>query len=155
MSDTQTVQRTATIDASPDAIYAHLADFRRWAAWSPWDEMDPDMDRTYSGAESGVGSQYAWSGNRKVGQGTMEITKAEENSRIELALEFIKPFKSSNTTVFALEPQGDSTSVTWTMTTPKTLMSRIMSIFKTLDAMVGPDFEKGLAKLKELAEAEG
>lgn len=155
MSDTHVVERSATIDAPSDEIFGHLIDFHHWPAWSPWEEMDPDMDRTYAGAESGVGSKYSWSGNRKVGQGNMEITAAEENAEIRVALEFVKPFKSTNTTVFSLKPQGAATNVTWSMTTPKTLMTRAMSIFKSMDKMIGPDFEKGLSKLKAVAEGGG
>ena len=153
MSDTFAVQRSATIDAPPERVYAHVIDFRNWADWSPWEGMDPNVDKTYSGAESGIGSHYAWSGNRKVGQGTMEITEAKENSSIEIALEFIKPFKASNTTVFTLEPEGGGTTVTWLMTGRKTFMTRVMGIFRSMDSMIGPDFEKGLATLKTVAEA--
>ena len=139
--------------ASPERVYGHIIDFHKWEAWSPWDEMDPSMRKMYSGPDSGVGSGYSWSGNRKVGQGSMEITGATANSQIEIALEFLKPFKATNTTTFTVEPAGDGSNVTWAMTGRKTLMTRIMGIFKSMDSMVGPDFEKGLAKLKAAAEA--
>ena len=152
MSDTYTVQRSAVIGASPERVFRHISDFHQWEAWSPWEDMDPEMAKTFSGAEAGVGAKYAWSGNRKVGQGNMEITGATEHSSIEIALEFLKPFKASNTTVFSLTPEGDGTSVTWAMTGRKTLMTRVMGIFRSMDAMVGPDFERGLGKLKAAAE---
>lgn len=153
MSDTFTVQRSTTIAAPAERVYSHLIDFSKWADWSPWESMDPTMSKTFSGAESGVGSKYEWSGNRKVGQGSMEMTDAKEHSEVQIALEFLKPFKASNTTSFSLEPIGDGTSVTWSMTGKKTLMTRIIGIFRSMDAMVGPDFEKGLAQLKAVAEA--
>ena len=153
MSDTYTVQRSTTIAAPPERVYGHLIDFSKWADWSPWDAMDPSMSKTYSGAESGVGSRYEWSGNRKVGQGSMEITDAKEHSDVHIALEFLKPFKASNQTGFSLEPTGDGTRVTWTMSGTKTLMTRIIGIFRSMDAMVGPDFERGLGDLKRVAEA--
>ncbi len=152
MADTYTVARSASIDAPPGEVYRHMIDFRNWTDWSPWEDMDPNMEKTFSGAESGVGSKYAWSGNRKVGQGSMEITDAKEGAEIEIALEFLKPFKASNTTRFTLVGQDGGTEVTWAMTGKKTLMTRIMGIFKSMDSMVGPDFEKGLAKLKAVAE---
>ena len=155
MSDTYTVQRSVTINAPADQVYGHIVDFHNWGAWSPWDEMDPSMEKSYSGADAGVGTKYAWSGNRKVGQGSMEITGAEEPSRIEIALEFLKPFRASNTTLFSLDPAGEATDVTWTMTGRKTFMTRVMGIFKSMDSMVGPDFEKGLARLKSTVEAQG
>ena len=154
MSDTYTVERSATIQASPDQVYAHIIDFHNWAAWSPWDDMDPTMVKTFSGADSGTGAKYAWSGNRKVGQGSMEITDAAEPSSVEIALEFLKPFKASNTTTFTLEASGDATNVTWAMTGRKTLMTRVIGIFKSMDSMVGPDFERGLGRLKTAVEAD-
>jgi len=152
MSDTYTVQRSATISASADEVYAHIVDFHKWAAWSPWAELDPTMNTTYSGASSGVGARYSWSGNRKVGQGNMEITGASEPSSIQIALEFLKPFKANNETEFTLQPAGDATEVTWAMTGRKTLLTRIMGIFRSMDAMVGPDFERGLSNLKAVVE---
>ena len=155
MSDTFTVERSTTIAAPPGRVYPHMIDFRRWDVWSPWEEMDPNVQKTYSGSEAGVGSKYAWSGNRKVGQGSMEITDAKENSTIDIALEFIKPFKASNSTSFTLTPEGGGTTVRWAMTGQKTFMTRVMGIFRSMDSMVGPDFEKGLAKLKAVSEGDG
>jgi len=133
-------------------VFAHIVDFHKWAAWSPWADMDPAMNTTYSGSASGIGAKYAWSGNRKVGRGNMEITGATEPSSVQIALEFLKPFKASNRTEFTLQDAGDGTEVTWAMTGRKTLMTRIMGIFKSMDSMVGPDFERGLAKLKTVVE---
>ncbi len=153
MADTYTVERSTTIAAPAERVYGQLIDFHNWEAWSPWEELDPTMEKTYSGPDSGVGAKYAWTGNRKVGEGRMEIKNASEPDQVEIALQFLKPFKANNRTVFTLEPQGDSTNVTWAMTGKNTLMTRLMGIFKSMDAMVGPDFEKGLAKLKTVAES--
>ena len=152
MADIYTVERTTIINAPAEKVYAQIVDFHNWRAWSPWDDLDPDMQRSYSGADSGVGAAYAWSGNRKAGEGKMEITEAVEPSTVQIALDFLKPFKSSSTTTFNLKPQGDTTKVTWTMTGPKTLMTRVMGVFKSMDKMVGPDFEKGLTQLKGASE---
>jgi uncharacterized protein YndB with AHSA1/START domain len=152
MADIYTVERTTIIDAPAENVYAQIVDFHNWRAWSPWDDLDPDMQRSYLGADSGVGAAYAWSGNRKAGEGKMEITEAVEPSTVQIALDFLKPFKSSSTTTFNLKPQGHTTEVTWTMTGPKTLMTRVMGVFKSMDKMVGPDFEKGLMQLKGASE---
>ncbi len=145
--DTFTVERSATVGAPPEQVYAAISDFHRWPSWSPWEDLDPDLQRTYSGAEQGVGAVYEWKGNRKAGEGRMEITEAEPSQRVTLALDFLKPFKSSNTTTFTLTPAGGGTKVDWTMVGPKTFFTKIMGIFKSMDAMVGPDFEKGLRQL--------
>jgi uncharacterized protein YndB with AHSA1/START domain len=147
------VTRDATVPASRQAVYDLIVDFHRWSAWSPWEDIDPAMQRTFSGAESGVGAVYEWSGNRKAGQGRMEITAADVPSRIEIALRFLKPFKSSNTTTFELVGSDGATHVTWRMVGPKTFMTRVMGIFSSMDKMVGPDVEKGLARLAKAAQA--
>ncbi len=152
MADTYTVIRTATIDAPADAVFANIADFHRWTAWSPWEDLDPDLQRTYSGADSGTGAVYTWSGNRKAGQGRMEITHVAEPTEVRVAIQFLKPFKSTSTATFELRPDGEATRVAWTMTGPKTLMTKIMGLVKSMDAMIGPDFEKGLQQLKTVAE---
>jgi carbon monoxide dehydrogenase subunit G len=151
--DTYEVERRQRVDAPPAAVFDRIADFHRWRAWSPWEDLDPNLGRTYSGPEAGVGATYEWEGNRKAGKGRMVITDVDTNKAVTIDLEFLKPFKSRNVTVFTLEPDGDATEVTWTMTGPKTFMTRLMGVFSSMDKMIGPDFEKGLQRLKTDAEA--
>ena len=150
--DTYTVERSATISAPPARIYEEIVDFHNWRKWSPWEDVDPALQRVYSGAESGTGAVYSWSGNRKAGQGRMTITDVAEPSRVRIDLVFEKPFKARNDTVFTIEPDGAGSRVTWTMTGKKTLATKVMGIFKSMDSLVGPDFEKGLARLKATTE---
>ena len=145
------VVRTGDVPAPAHAVFDRVADFHRWSEWSPWEGLDPEMERTFSGAPSGVGAVYEWKGNRKAGQGRMEITRADAPSLVQLTLHFLKPFKSTNTTTFTLEPSGTGTKVTWRMVGPKTFFTRLMGIFTSMDKMVGPDFEKGLTQLAEAA----
>ena len=151
--ETYSVSREARIDAPPVRIYEQIVDFRNWPHWSPWEDLDPELRRTYSGAESGKGSVYAWSGNRKAGKGHMEIIEAAEPSRVQIDLVFEKPWKARNDTVFTIEPEGSGSRVTWSMTGKKTLMTKAMGIFTSLDKLVGSDFEKGLQQLKATTEA--
>lgn len=150
--DTYTVERSTAIAAPPERIYEEIVDLHRWRNWSPWESIDPQMQRTYSGAGSGVGAAYAWSGNRKAGQGRMEIAEAVAPSTVKVALVFEKPFKARSIAQFGIRPQGSGTVVTWTITGQKTFMTKVMGLFKSMDQMIGPDFEKGLAQLKATAE---
>ena len=147
MAENYVVTRSRTMEADPATVFAKIVDLREWSHWSPWDELDPDMDKTYSGNPGEVGSGYHWTGNRKVGEGRMTITDIDAPNRVAIDLEFIKPFKSQSVTEITVTPQGEGSEVTWTMTGRNTLMTRIMGIFKSMDAMVGPDFEKGLTSL--------
>lgn len=150
--DTYTVERSAMIDAPPVRIYDQIANFHNWTNWSPWEDVDPELQRTYSGAESGTGAVYRWSGNRKAGQGRMEITEATAPSRVRIDLVFEKPWKAHNDTLFTIQPEGSGSRVSWSMTGKKTLMTKVMGIFKSMDQFIGPDFEKGLARLKATTE---
>jgi uncharacterized protein YndB with AHSA1/START domain len=152
MASTFTVERSTTIDAPPGRVYEQLVDFRNWPAWSPWEQLDPAMRRTYSGAASGTGAVYEWSGNRKAGQGRMEITDAVEPTSVRIDLRFDKPFPAQNVSAFTVEPRGTSSFVTWRMTGPLNLVMRVIGVVRSMDAMVGPDFEKGLAALKAVTE---
>ncbi len=147
-----TITRTETIAALPERIYPLIVDPHEWRRWSPWEGLDAGLDRDYSGAESGVGARYAWSGNRKAGKGTMEITEVTEPTRVAVAVAFEKPMKSTSTSVFTLAPRGAETEVTWTMTGPHSLFSRIAAPLGIFDKMLGKDFEKGLTALKSEAE---
>ena len=152
MADEFVVEREQRIEGTAGAVFERIVDFRRWQSWSPWEDIDPNLWRGYEGAESGVGAIYEWSGNRKAGTGRMEMTGVEPDRSVTIALEFLKPFKSKSTTVFTLEPDGATTVVRWRMTGPKTFMTRFMGIFMSMDKMVGPDFEKGLTRLKDDVE---
>ena len=150
--DTFSVRRAAVVRAPPEKIFALVNDFHRWGSWSPWENRDPAMRRTYSGARSGKGAVYAWDGNRNVGSGRMEIIDASSPSKIVIKLDFFKPFEAHNTAEFTMLPQADATDVMWVMRGPAPFLSKVMQVFMDMDSMIGSDFETGLANLKRLAE---
>ena len=151
--NTYTVERSTVIGVPAEQVYAQIADFHKWTAWSPWEGLDPNMERSYAGASEGEGSKYSWSGNRQAGQGRMEILEADAPSHLLIDLVFEKPWKSHSVTEFTIDDTGSGSEVKWTMTGPMTLLTRAMGVFKSMDSMLGPDFEKGLAKLKANLEA--
>ena len=114
--------------------------------------LDPAMTHRYEGAESGVGAITGWSGNRKAGEGRMEIIEAAAPLSVTVDLQFLKPWKAQNTTTFTLTPDAEGTDIVWSMTGPLNLVMKVMGIFKSMDKMIGPDFEEGLANLKAVAE---
>lgn len=149
------VSRSATIAAPPEKIAALITDFHQWPVWSPWEKLDPAMQRSFSGADKGVGAVYTWQGNKDVGRGRMEIVEAATPARTVVKLDFIEPFASSNVTTFTLAPAAGATpatAVTWSMSGPMPFISKLMTVFVSMDAMIGKDFDKGLAQLKAAAE---
>ena len=151
--DTYQVARTADIAAPPDAVFALINDFHKWDGWSPWAKLDPAMKTTYSGAEAGTGASYYWIGNDQVGEGRMTIMASQPSQAVKIKLEFLKPFASSAINDFSVTPGGAGTKVEWAMAGEHNFMSKAMClVMGGMDKMIGPDFEKGLAQLKTLAE---
>ena len=146
------IARSTTIRATPARVHALVNDFHEWPAWSPWEDVDPALQRTYSGPDSGVGAHYAWSGNRRAGSGSMEITSSTPDE-IDLRLSFLKPWKATNDVTFTLVPAGDGTEVTWRMTGEQKGAAAVFGKVFNMDRLLGKDFEKGLARLKAAAES--
>jgi Polyketide cyclase / dehydrase and lipid transport len=150
--DTFRVQRSTTIKAAPEKIFALIDDFHRWAAWSPYEQLDPAMQRTFSGADSGKGAVYAWESQGKAGSGRMEITNISTASRVTIQLDFLKPFEGHNIAEFTLQPRDGAIDVTWAMYGPSPYVAKIMGLVFNMDKMIGKDFETGLENMKAVAE---
>ena len=152
MAATYVVERSANIAVPRETLFARIANLRAWSEWSPWEDLDLNLEKDYTGTDGAVGSSYRWQGNRKAGQGKMTISDVDAPERVTTDLQFVKPFKSRSMTEFTLTSDGAGTTVTWTMTGNHTWMSRVMGLFMSMDRMVGRDFEKGLEKLKAVSE---
>lgn len=152
MAKNFTVSRSIEIAAPPQRILPLLTDFREWRTWSPWERTDANLQREYGGPESGVGATYSWQGNSQAGAGRMEVLEVDD-SHVAIDQRFRAPIQAHNRIEFRLTPVADKTKVEWTMTGPQNLVMRLMSVFWKMDKMVGPDFEKGLATLKTVAES--
>jgi hypothetical protein len=147
------IARTAVISAPAAAVFAQVNDFRNWQAWSPWEDIDPAMKRTYEGASAGSGAVYSWAGNNQVGEGRMTITESHPSDLIRIKLEFLKPFAATHTAEFTFTPERDNTVVTWSMTGNNNFVAKGIALFMNMDKMIGSQFEKGLAQLGQVAEA--
>ena len=146
-----TVVRSVEVEAAPATCHDLVDDFHEWTAWSPWEDVDPQLHRTYSGPERGVGARYEWSGNRKAGRGSMEIVESTPE-QIRVRLLFEKPWKAENPVEFTFVPSGDGTRVTWTMTGDNRGAAAVFAKVVNMDKLLGKDFDRGLARLKAVAE---
>jgi uncharacterized protein YndB with AHSA1/START domain len=154
--DTFQVQRTQRINASPEKVFPLINNIHSMNTWNPFSEADPEIKITYTGPESGKGARYQWTGNSQVGQGSIEVVDVAPPSRVALKLDTLKPMEGHHTVVFTLAPNGSgtdvSTEVTWAMTGERPFIGKVMDAVFNMDRMVGGQFEKGLAKLKAIAE---
>jgi len=151
---TYRVERSTRIAAPPDVVFGLVNDFHAWDGWSPWAKLDPTMKTTYGGPASGVGATYAWVGDSKVGEGKMTITESRPSQKVGIRLEFIKPMPGITQTDFAFQPEGGGTQVNWVMTGTNDFLGKAFSLVADMDAMIGKDFDKGLAAMRTEAEAE-
>lgn len=145
------VERSTRIAARPEQIVPLIDDFHAWTRWSPYEKLDPAMQRTFGGPTRGVGATYEWNGNSKAGAGRMECTSSEP-SRVAMQLNFTRPMRADNLAEFTLVPDGTATKVTWGLTGNATLATKLFGIFVDMDQLVGRDFETGLANLKTVCE---
>ena len=153
--DTFRIERSIKIAAPIVQVAEQIDDFHKWGSWSPWEHIDPTMTRKFSGADAGVGAVYEWDSQGKAGAGRMEITEMRagaERGLIAIRLEFLKPWKATNTAEFLMTPTEAGTDLNWAMFGPSPFMSKLMGVFMDLDKLVGKDFEAGLAALKRNAE---
>ncbi|CAI9403478.1 SRPBCC family protein [Aestuariimicrobium sp. T2.26MG-19.2B] len=146
------VARSIIIAADVARVHALVNDFQHWATWSPWEDLDPSLERTYRGPASGTGAEYEWSGNTQAGTGRMKITNVTDEA-IAIDLAFLKPFPATSTVRFSFVPVQGGTKVTWAMQGELSTVMRVLSKIRSMDAIIGPDVEKGLAQLKAEAEA--
>jgi Polyketide cyclase / dehydrase and lipid transport len=148
------VTRSTTIAASAEVVFAQVNELKKWEAWNPWGKIDPAMKLTYEGPASGVGAVYAWVGNNEVGEGRLTITASRPNESVQCKLDFVKPMAGTSEAEFTFKPQGNQTEVTWTMTGKNNFIAKAFCMFMSMEKMIGGQFEKGLADLKSVSEAE-
>jgi len=147
------VSRSATMAAPVATVFPQVNELQKWDAWSPWAKLDPNAKSTFDGPPGGKGAVMGWAGNRQVGEGRMTITECRTNEFIQFHLEFFKPMAGTSTAEFTFKPEGNQTTVTWTMFGKNDLIGRIFCIFMSMDKMIGGQFDKGLASMKSIVEA--
>ena len=144
--------RSATIAASPAELFEQVNDLHKFQAWNPWAEIDPNSKVTYSGPPAGVGAAFSWAGNNEVGEGTMTLIDSKPGELARFRMEFRKPMAGVSTAEFTFAPVDGQTVVTWSMFGPNNFMAKAVGLVIDCDKMVGDQFDKGLGKLKQLAE---
>lgn len=153
LPDEAVVVRSTRIQSSPATVFTVLNGFHQFNQWSPWAELDPNAEYLISGPPMGVGARSSWSSqDPSVGSGSQEILEVEPNKEIEVRLVF-SGFDADNLSTYQLAPEDGGTRLTWVYRSDfkGSLMGRYFGLM--LDRMIGPDYEKGLAKLKTFVES--
>ncbi len=145
------VERSIEIEAQAIDVAPFAEDVKKINEWSPWTELDPNISQEFSEPTSGVGAWYSWKGNDQVGSGKATIT-AVESGKVVTGLEFFSPMEGVAEAAISYEPKGSALSVVWSLEQDMGFVDKVFSLFMDFDAMIGPMYEKGLSKLKPLAE---
>jgi uncharacterized protein YndB with AHSA1/START domain len=150
--NTFSVERSATIAAPPERVFVQVNDLAAWDAWSPWSKLDPNAKTTLSTPSAGKGATFAWVGNQEVGEGSLTILESKPDELVDVEQEFVKPLPGKARMVFTLVPQEGGTGVNWKMSGNHGFLEKAVCLFMDMDAMLGKDFERGLANMKEVVE---
>ncbi len=144
------VERSVTIRAAPEQVFAYVNDFHTFNEWSPWAARDLDAVYTFSGPPAGMGARMSWAGNDRVGNGSQEITLSEPSSRIEVTLDFGPD--GIVVAFFTFEEVGEGTEVTWGFDTDMGFnpVNRYFGLM--MDFIIGADYAEGLLNLRNLVE---
>lgn len=145
------VERSATLAATPAALFEQVNDHRKFAVWNPFAHIDPNVKNTYSGPDSGVGAVCSWEGNSDIGAGSSTIIESKPGELVRQRMDWKRPMEGTSTVDFTFKPSGEKTVVTWAMYGKNGFMGKAVSLFMNMDKICGPQFEKGLADLGKIA----
>jgi hypothetical protein len=150
------VERKLAVAAPPELVFGVLNDLHQFAGvlvlfGSPWEKLDPNMQKTFDGPAAGVGQSYAWSG-KEAGKGKLTIEESIPGQKVGMKLEFVEPMASRATCTLTLAGTPTGSFVTWSMEGNHNFIGKAFGMFMDMDNMLGADIEKGLARLKTVAE---
>ena len=150
LPSTMHIERSIVIEKPVNEVYSKVADLTTFGKWNPWTEYEPTAKSSATGTPGQVGQVWSWEG-KEVGSGNMTVTEVQENKLVKTKLLFTKPMEDESQSYWALEPQGNSTKVSWVFDDAADYpMGRWMGLM--MGGMLGKDFDKGLSNLKKLSE---
>lgn len=145
------VQRALVLDATAPRVFALIDNFHGFNQWSPWAALDPTTQYEYSGPASGPGASMTWrSDNPDVGTGSQTILSSDPDRQIRVRLQFGD--MESAVATYDLAAEGSGTRVTWSFDQEFGYNIILRYFGLMFDRWIGADYEKGLARLKALAE---
>lgn len=145
------IKKELVINKPVAEVFNYVKYLKNQDNYSVWNQLDPNMKKSYTGNDGTIGFVYAWDGNKKAGKGAQEIISIDENKRVDVEIQFEKPMKGTNKASVITTPLGNSqTKVEWgfygTSPYPFNLMNLCMN------AMIGGDLQKNLENLKKILE---
>ena len=147
------VVREVTIAKPNQEVFDYIKYLKNQDNFSTWTQMDPNMEKTFTGEDGTVGFMSHWNSEvENVGEGEQEIMKIEDGKRIEFQLRFKKPFEATDMAYMTTEDVSGQTKVVWGFEGNMPYPSNLMLLFMDFDDMLGPELQTGLNNLKSLME---
>jgi len=149
------VQRSISIQAPQEKVFAFINDLHSWEAWSDESQDDRTVQKAYRGPVNGIGAMAEWHGSGRAGAANMLITESVAPSKVSVKVDWLKPFKAHNLNEFTIRAQGDQTEVTWSIQASNLYAMKVVGIFVDMQSEFGKHMESALKNLKSVAENKG
>lgn len=146
-------ERSVTVAAPAPVVFDNVNNLKKWDHWSPWAKLDPDAKVQFAGPEAGEGAAFMWSGNDKIGEGKMTVVESKPAEKVGIRLDFVKPFEATGKSEFYFKPSGNQTQVTWAFSGENNFITRAICIIVNMQGQMESTMDKGLASMKQVAEA--
>ena len=145
------MQRSKIIDAPGEVLFEQVNELKNWDSWSPWHQMDPNLDIEYSGENPvGEGAWYSWKGSDAVGSGKLTIVESQPHNFIRTEM-FFMDSEDPAFSDFHFEETEGGTNVTWTFDAEMSGMGKWFGLM--MEGFIGPTYEQGLEQLDSVATA--
>jgi hypothetical protein len=146
------VERSTTINAPPEAVYASVANVQRWQDWAVWNVRTyPDTRWVFGGTAVGVGAVRSWSGE-DVGNGTLSLTEADPKTGVAYDTSVERGRYVMHGRI-SLAPTESGTRVTWVDEGDIGGNPFAHYAVPLIKSRLGQYIEEGLANLKKQLES--
>ena len=145
------IQREVIINEPLQKVFDYVKYLKNWDNFNERAVADPSKRNEFKGTDGTVGFIYAWSGNKKVGEGEKEIMLITEGKKIETEIRFVKPFALTGYTNMVTEPVSENqTKVTFS--NASTLKYPLNFLLLMVEKGIAKDMEISLSALKNILE---
>ena len=146
-------EKSVSINATPDKVWSHTNSLKLMDTWSPWNKLDPNMKKEWTGTTGQTGEKNCWEGNEQAGKGCQEVLKVDAaNKQIDTKITFLTPYESENYATVKVVPEGNDSKATWTFSNEIPYPWTFTKLIWNLEEMIGKDYQEGLNNLKSLSE---
>jgi uncharacterized protein YndB with AHSA1/START domain len=151
MRKAYTITREIIINAPLQQVFDYVKQLKNQDNFNKWVMVDPGMKRVFKGTDGTVGFIYGWNGNKKAGEGEVEIRSILEGKNIETEIRFVRPFPGIAHVNMVTEAVADNqTKVIWSNASTMKYPMNIM--LSTIEKMLAKDMDTSLSNLKNILE---